>query len=233
MRNSQRAVAAALGVIVVAMLGVAIWVRLNAEAAPQLSGERASRTYDLTGFDGVAASGQWDLTIERGEAWRVAVEVPTEVVEDLRVEVDGDELSLGFERVWWFGDDNGRNLLRATVTLPALESVVLSGASQLSFSGFAGERLAVTSSGASRIEGLASRFDALELTMSGAGSADLDDVSATNAEVAVSGAANVRLRMSGGRLTGRMSGAGNLVYLGTVSEQSVVASGMVNIRRAD
>ena len=38
--------------------------------------------------------------------------------------------------------------------------------------------------------------------------------------------------MAGGRLTGDMSGAGNLAYLGTVSEQSVDTSGFVNIRRA-
>ena len=44
---------------------------------------------------------------------------------------------------------------------------------------------------------------------------------------------NVRLRMAGGRLTGDMSGAGNLVYLGTVSEQSVdPRRACVNIRRA-
>ncbi len=48
MRNSQRAVVAALGVVVVVMLGVVTWLRLNAEAAPELSGERSSRTYDLT-----------------------------------------------------------------------------------------------------------------------------------------------------------------------------------------
>ena len=69
--------------------------------------------------------------------------------------------------------------------------------------------------------------------MSGAGNADLDEISVTNADVSVSGAANVRLRMAGGRLTGEMSGAGNLAYRGTVSEQSVDTSGFVNVRRID
>ena len=233
MRNSQRAVVAALGLVVVVILGVVTWIRLNAQAAPELSGQRSSRTYDLTGFDGVSISGQWEVTIERGDTWRVAVDVPAEVINDLRVELDGDDVSLGFERGWWFGDDNARTLLRATIALPALESVVLSGAPALSFSGFAGERLELVASGAAKIEGLASRFDVLDLTMSGAGSADLDEVPVTDAEVTVSGAANVRLRMAGGRLTGHMSGVGNLVYLGTVTEQSVSSSGMVNIRRAE
>ena len=106
MRNSQRVVVGALGVVVVAMLGVAAWVRLNAQAAPQLSGERTSRTYDFTGFDGVAVSGQWQVTVERGDTWRVAVDVPAEVVDDLSVELDGDELSVGFDRGWWFGNND-------------------------------------------------------------------------------------------------------------------------------
>ena len=112
MRNSQRALVAALGVVVVAMLGVVTWLRLNAEAAPELSGQRSSRTYDLTGFDGVSVSGQWEVTIERGDTWRVAVDVPAEVIDDLRVELDADDVSLGFERAWWFGDDDRRSLMR-------------------------------------------------------------------------------------------------------------------------
>ena len=56
MRNSQRAVVAALGVVVVTILGVATWVRLSTQAAPELSGQRSSRTYDLMGFDGVSVT---------------------------------------------------------------------------------------------------------------------------------------------------------------------------------
>jgi hypothetical protein len=67
--------------------------------------------------------------------------------------------------------------------------------------------------------------------MSGAGNIDFDDVLVTNADVQVSGAGNLRLNMAGGRLTGHMSGAGNLDYRGTVSEQSVSTSGVVNVRR--
>jgi hypothetical protein len=49
----------------------------------------------------------------------------------------------------------------------------------------------------------------------------------------VSGAADVALRMAGGRLTGHLSGAANLRYSGTVTEESVSTSGAANIRHAD
>jgi hypothetical protein len=71
------------------------------------------------------------------------------------------------------------------------------------------------------------------LDLSGVGNADLADVTVTDADVDVSGAGNVKLRMAGGRLTGGVSGAANLEYYGPVSEQSVQQSGFVNVRRRD
>ena len=234
MRNSQRVVAAVLGGLVALMLVIAIWIRVFAPRAPELSGERGSRAYDYASFDGVEISGQWQVTLERGDAWRVAVDAPTELLDSLRVDRDGDTLGLavdGGSRFGGFGRDNDGP--KATITMPALDSIALSGASQVSFSGFDGERLSIASSGASEIRATTSRFDALSLELSGAGNADLDEISVTNADVSASGAANVRLNMAGGRLTGEMSGAGNLAYRGTVSEQSVDTSGFVNIRRVD
>jgi hypothetical protein len=233
MRKSQAAVVSVLGLVVVLMIGVAAWVRLFAEPLPELSGERRSRTYDHSGFDRVDVSGQWDITLERGDAWRVAVEVPAELADDVAVELAGDELSLSLERGWWPGGFGGGNELRATVTMPALEALDLSGATNLRFSGFDGAELSVDMSGAGDVRGNASRFDRLTLDMSGAGNADFGDVTVTDADVDVSGAGNVRLRMAGGRLTGDMSGAGNLEYSGPVREESVNRSGWVNVRRRD
>jgi hypothetical protein len=78
-----------------------------------------------------------------------------------------------------------------------------------------------------------SRFDELSLDMSGAASVELGEVAVRDAEVDTSGAGSVTLLMAGGRLTGDMSGAASLEYYGTVSEESVDTSGMVNVRRRD
>jgi hypothetical protein len=233
MRNSQRAVLTVLGLIVALMVGVAVWFRLVADPAPDLSGERTSRTYEHSGFDRIDVNGQWEVVVQRGDAWRVTVDMPAELVADVEVDVEGDELSLRVARGWWFGGFGDGNGLKATITMPTLRSLDLSGASAVSFSGFDGAALSLDMSGAGQLRGSASRFDQLTLDMSGAGNVDLDDVTVTNADVDVSGAGNVTLRMGGGRLTGDMSGAGNLEYFGTVSEQSVTSSGFVNIRRRD
>jgi hypothetical protein len=231
MRKSQTAVVTVLGLIVVLMIGIAGWVRLFAEPMPELTGERASRTFDYSGFADVDVNGQWDVALERGDTWRVAIDVPAELVEDVTVELEGNELSLGFERGWWPAGFSADNDLAATITMPTLASLDLSGASTVRFSGFEGAALSIDLSGAGDLRGRASRFERLSLDLSGAGNADFSEVPVTDADVDVSGAGNVRLRMAGGRLTGEMSGAGNLDYYGTVSEESIERSGWVNVRR--
>ena len=230
MRNSQRAVLALLGVIVGLMVVMAIWVRVSAREPPQLSGERTMKTYDITDFDGVDVDGQWQVTIERGDAWRVSVEMPVEVVDQVRVRRDGDVLTLGQEGPWLGGFDDDRSL-EATITMPVLATLNHSGMSRVSFSGFDGSGLSIDASGAGEIRGAGSRFDSLLLDMSGFGNIELGDVAVTNADVDLSGFGNVTLRLAGGRLRGDMSGFGNLEYYGTVSEESVDKSGFGRIRR--
>jgi hypothetical protein len=233
MRNSQLAVVAALGVVLAGTIGAAVWMRLGAEPPPELSGARGSRTVEYSDFDRVDVGGQWIVTIERGDAWRVALEAPIEILDDIEVERDGNELSVEYNAGWCPGCFRDDRALEVTITMPALTSLELSGATVASFSGFDGRGLVLEVSGAVELSGTASRFETLTLDLSGAGSVDLGDVSVTDAEVDVSGAGNVTLRMAGGRLTGDMSGSANLEYYGTVSEEAIERSGFVNVTRRD
>jgi len=236
MRNSQRAVAALLGVIVGLMIVVAVWIRVTAPEPLQLSGERTTTTYDFTDFDALEVAGQWQVTIVRGDAWRVSVEVPAELADQVRVDRNGDVLNLAYAFRFGgptrggFGRVNREKALQATITMPALETLSTLGAPALSFSGFEGASLSVNVSGAVDLTGAASRFDTLTLDLSGAGSIDLRDVSVTDANVDIRGSANVKLRMAGGRLAGDVAGASNLEYYGTVSQEAIDKSGFVNIR---
>jgi len=197
MRNSQRAIAALLGVIVALLVVVAIWVRVAAPEPRELSGEKTTKTYDLADFNAVDVTGPWRVTIARGDAWQVSVEMPVEVVDEVRVDRDGGDLEL--QGPWWVGNFAGEGpALQATITMPALESVHISGASMLAFSGFAGRALSVELSGAGQLRGNASRFDRLDLDMSGAAAIDLSDVVVTDAEVDISGAGSVKLQWPAG-----------------------------------
>jgi hypothetical protein len=232
MKTSQRALLTALGVVVVIMLASVIWVRLHISPAIALSGQRVTLTPALTDFDSLEISGSWQLTLQQGDAWRVELDVPTELKDRLDVRVDGDRLRLGLDEGAWFGGFDEHELT-AKITMPQLRALHISGAGDVDFSGFTGERLEIVLSGAGQLEGHASRFDALELAMSGAGEADFRDVTATDALVSLSGAGKLTLTMAGGKLTGHMSGAGDLTYYGTVSEESVTTSGAADVHHAD
>lgn len=230
MRNSQRAIAALLGVIVALLVVVAIWVRVAAPEPRELSGEKTTKTYDLADFNAVDVTGPWRVTIARGDAWQVSVEMPVEVVDEVRVDRDGGDLEL--QGPWWVGNFAGEGpALQATITMPALETLRTEGMSQLSFSGFDGRSLSFDASGAGNIRGAASRFDSLVLEMNGFGNIDFSDVAFTNADVDLNGFGNVTLRMAGGWLRGDLSGVGSLEYYGTVSEENVEKSGFGSIRR--
>jgi hypothetical protein len=233
MRNSQRAVGGLLAGIVVLFVGAAIWIKIAAPAPPELSGERVTRTYDFTDFEGVEVSGQWRVTIERGDARQVVVTMPTEIVENVEVQLSGDGRDVDLEAPWWIGEIDGDTALEATITMPALESLDIEGTSIVRFSGFEGRTLSLDVSAAGDIRGTASRFDLLMLDANGAVNIDLGDVPVTDAEVDISGAGNVTLRMAGGRLTGDLTGAASLNYYGTVIEESVDKSGLVSVRRRD
>ena len=230
MRNSQRVMLGLLGVIVGLMVVVAVWVRAAAPEPPQLSGERTTKTFDFTDFDGVEVECRCQVTIERGDAWRISVEMPVEVVDQVRVRRDGDVLTLGQEGPWLGGFDEDRSL-EATITMPVLATLNHSGMSRVSFSGFDGRSLSFDASGAGNIRGAASRFDSLVLEMNGFGNIDFSDVAFTNADVDLNGFGNLTLRMAGGWLRGDLSGVGSLEYYGTVSEENVEKSGFGSIRR--
>jgi hypothetical protein len=234
MRRSTAALLVGLGSIVAVLLLLALWVRFTStgNALPSLSGQRTTRSYAVTGFTEVRASGQWQVTLVRGDAWAVEVSYPAELESGVEVRQERGALTLRYNsaRSWWsdFGS-NEKLAMTARVVMPALEAVDLRGASSLDLSGFAGERLTIGASGAVSIDGRDSRYDALALKISGVGRTDLSGVTTTDARIDVSGAQNLTLRMAGGTLSGGVSGVSRVDYLGTVSSQDVRASGVSRI----
>jgi hypothetical protein len=213
----------------------AVWSRVGVTTGVKISGERSTLAPTLSNFASIEASGTWDVRATRGDAWRVELDVPVELVDRIEARVDDGRLVLDLEGATWFGGCSipDRCRLKAAITMPELRAASLSGASQMDFTGFEGTALQIALTGAGKIDGDSGRYDDLALTVSGAGNVDLGGVTTTNAVVSVSGAAHVELRMGGGRLTGNLSGASGLVYSGTVSEESVSDSGASNVRRAN
>ena len=117
--------------------------------------------------------------------------------------------------------------------MPALEGIELSGASELTISGFSGDRLEITASGATEIDGSNGSYRELRLVVSGAGDVNLGEIVVDDARVVLSGAGDILLNMNGGVLSGTVSGAGQIRYRGTVREENVATSGFSSVEAVD
>jgi hypothetical protein len=215
---------------------------------PGLGGLVGSRTlvtqgYDFSDFTAVQAGGAFTVSIVKGDEYSVAVTTNENVVRYLRVEQNGDTLSLGTERLWNFSNVT----LEAEITMPGLHGVDLSGASEGTIAGFSsGDDLSVQLSGASSLTGDITSGDAdmeasgasqlelsgeggnLRLDISGASNADLSDFPVQDADIRASGASDAVVNVSG-RLDVDASGASSVSYTGDPELGRIESSGASSV----
>jgi putative autotransporter adhesin-like protein len=177
------------------------------------------------------------VRVEIGDAFRTAIRVGAStpsgsvriddnLVDHLRVEVDGDTLSIDL-------DGRVRNAtLHADIALDRLDRVNASGASQIRIEGVLTEDLEVDASGASSIEIPFAELDELVVGLSGASRATLEgsastidadvsgasrlssfDLTTEEASVEVSGASTAELTVED-ELEATVSGASSVRYEG-------------------
>lgn len=234
MKTSNRIlVGIALTAVVVAFAAVAAArVLLNGQVVVPLAGRSAevssttkTTSYDFGGFTGVSASGAWELTIQVGSHYTVSVSVPENLARRVSVHTRGTTLVIGLEP----GTTLTAQPLKAEITTPALSDLQLSGANRVTFTGFAGRKLTVECSGAAEVTGAGRGYQLAVIKASGASSVMFRDLPIVNAEVTLSGAGHAELRMNGGRLSGRLSGAARVTYSGTVAAETIETSGIASV----
>lgn len=206
------------------------------------TGNIAERSYDITGFDRVQASHTFDLIVTQGDDFSVALTVDESAVEYLDVRKSGDTLLLTLDSDNNYSIDGDLTLI-ATITMPALHEVQLSGASTAEIRGFeAGEPLEVQVSGASMLAGAVETGDVtlqlsgssrvqltgsggnITLQASGASVATLEEFEAQNASVEASGSSRVSVNLRG-TLDVDASGASEVLYSGDVTLGEIETSG--------
>ena len=204
---------------------VAVGLAFGAPAVEVGSGRIEQQRFDLRGFTGIETSGSWGIEVREG-SYSVVVRADDNVMDNLRVQRRDDRLHLGLEL-----GSYTRVTLEATISMPDLRAIDLSGSAEVTFSGFDQRQFAIAYSGSSTIIGRDCRIESLTIDGSGSGSTDLSACRVENAEVELSGSSNVQLAMTGGRLTGGISGSGTITYSGDVREQDVSTSGSGRVRK--
>ncbi len=218
-------------------------------AALSGSGNVVVQEMDFAGFTSVEAANAFRVEITQAESFSVSVRVDDNLLDRVDVSKSDETLSIRL--------DPGLSLtgdvtLEATITMPDLEGLELSGASVAVISGFRSSgQLDILLSGASRVEGdveageveigasgastAALEGSAASLTIdgSGASSFDLDGLTVDTAAVELNGASSATVNARERIDPVKLSGASHLRYVGEPSLGDVQTSGSSTLEKVE
>jgi hypothetical protein len=209
------------------------------------SGNLETEQYAFGNFTRVEISSAFEFEIKQSSSYSINVTADDNVIDCVQVSQDGPTLKIRLETV------SGLRLvtLRASVTIPQLHGLTVSGASHGTVSGFSStEDLDITVSGASRITGditaddiafdvsgastiqLEGSADKMVAAVSGASRFNLADFAVNDVDVNISGASTGTVNLDG-TLDANVSGASTLFYIGEPVMGTISVSGASTLTR--
>ncbi len=219
--------------------------------------QNETKEYNFSNFSELEVSFSYHVELTKSSRYGVTVECPDFMTPYLRVELRGNRLILScydLPRDVRRRLDNGRFKVRASVSMPELNVLRMSGASNLEANGeeFSSRKpFHVDLSGASVASGLAVRtreagigcsgasklflrgyFDKVNVGLSGSSNCELD-IDAKEAKVGLSGASKLIQRGDVTNLELVASGAANFIQVGQLSTLYCEASGAAKISMSD
>jgi hypothetical protein len=176
------------------------------------TGSGSTRTYSVSGFNGIELRGSDDVDVRVGGAFSVTATGDSDVLDRLKIEKDGDSLRIGRRR------DDGFNWGKhghATihVTLPALSSVEVAGSGDVTVDKVTG--------------------NAFKGSMAGSGGLGVKDLATGSASISVAGSGDVTLAGKVGQFDVNVAGSGDIDAAGlTASQAKVSIMGSGNLKAA-
>jgi len=209
------------------------------------SGNLETEEYAFTDFTEVEISSAFEFEIDQSGSYSINVTADDNVMDYVQVSQDGQTLKIGLRRFISIGPLT----LRASVTMPQLHGLTVSGASRGTVSDFSStEDLEIKVSGASRVTGdiaagdvefgisgastiqLEGSANDIDANVSGASHFNLDAFTVNNADVNFSGASSGTVNLNG-RLDANLSGASTLWYIGEPTMGDINTSGASTISK--
>ena len=160
---------------------------------------QAFTSVDLSGALEVEITAQKDLSVE--------IEGDDNILPLITTEVKGGVLTVGNSQ-----SISTKSKLRLKISVPSLNGISSSGASEIVASGIRSDDFKIDTSGASNLR-ISGEAKTLDVEMSGAGDVDAKDLRAQKVTVNSSGAASADVYASE-ELSVNVSGAGNVNYYG-------------------
>jgi len=235
-------------VLVVAVAVLSTLLILNLRGWPVgliASGNLETEEYAFANFTEVDIGSAFEFEIKQSSSYSINITADDNFMDYVRVSQDGQTLKIGLRTVAWLGSAT----LRASVTMPQLSDLTVSGASRGDIYDFSStEDVDITVSGASRVNGditagnvefdisgastiqLEGSADDMVASVSGASRFNLGGFIVNNADVNFSGASSGTINLDG-RLDADLSGASRLWYIGEPTMGDINTSGASTISK--
>ena len=170
-------------------------------------GPRTTQTRDVGSFTQIDNGGSVDVRLRVGEKQRVKVWAGEKVIDDVRTEVHNGTLEIAFDHDGWGGND-----VVVEASVPKLTGIEASGSGDIDADGIKAGAFEVRSDGSADIA-LRGTVRRLAVDVTGSGDADLSDLAARDARVAVEGSGDTEVRAAR-RLDVALDGSGDVRYHG-------------------
>lgn len=159
-------------------------------------------------FTGVSVTGQCNVDISIGDSFYVELFAQAQVLDVMTTEVRNDILNIGFNPDYNVNTDEE---ISATIVLPSVNFVGLSGAGGFALSGEKQARLDIQISGAGDVQAFNLPVDQCYIGISGTGNCEVHVMETL--QVVISGVGNIFYKGSPD-VTSDISGVGNVVAAG-------------------
>ncbi len=209
-----------IGLITV-MLSVGLLAGCDRVPIGEGSGNKITKDFNYTGFTGIEIEDAFEVEVTYADTYSVTITAGENVMKRVDVSQSGDTLKIELDDWWWFWHATPK----ATITLPALRRLEISGASKGDVRGFrSNEDLTLELSGASELD---IDMEAGEFYADISGASKLTgDLQTADAEIELSGASEVKLAGSGDNLNLNSSGASTThLSVFTVDDADIELSG--------
>ena len=174
------------------------------------SAQNTTETFNISGFTEIELSTSADLKITIGDEYSVVLTGDARRIENIELDVSGDELEISSNRRFSFFGRNEKGYLNIAITMPNIESMEINGSGDAEIMGVDNDELFlnVNGSGDLYVTGKSKKVD---IEINGSGDIEMDEVTGNDVDIEVNGSGNVEF--NGGtcdRLEIEVDGSGDI-----------------------
>ena len=156
-------------------------------------GPTVSRNYQVGNFQEIELAGHYDVQIHTGGPVSVSATGPENVLNHLKVDVEGNKLTIHPEnnRGWFHFGYHSRENVHVNVTVPSLTGATLAGSGVINVDKVQGDSFEGTVAGSGQLNVTSVAVQRLKLNIAGSGSAKAGQGQAQSAEYDIAGSGSL------------------------------------------